>query len=195
MWLLGWWLEDFPGGSGGKEPTCQCRRCKRCGFDPWVWKIPWRGKWLPTPVFVPGDSHGQRSLKGYRPRGCKELDTTENLSTDEPQEVPVTEAQLWTLNVFVSSVYLLSGFVFIFGVFRERCVCKGCAWCLFSRREGWGGGHWRSKISRERLTCQTPSCPLPCLLHPYSHPGLVRVADSQLQRQRRKAGEKIPKKN
>ena len=43
----------------GKESTCQCRRC---GFDPWVGKIPWRRKWQPTPVFLPGKSHGQRSL-------------------------------------------------------------------------------------------------------------------------------------
>ena len=41
-------------------------KCKRCGFDPWVRKIPWRRKWQPTPVFLPGKSHGQRSLVGYR---------------------------------------------------------------------------------------------------------------------------------
>ena len=61
----------------GKEPAYQCRRHRRCGFDPWVWKIPWRRKWQPTPVFLPGKSHGQRSLAGYSPWGCKELDTTE----------------------------------------------------------------------------------------------------------------------
>ena len=38
----------------GKEPACHCRRCKRHGFDPWVWKISWRWEWLPTPVFLPG---------------------------------------------------------------------------------------------------------------------------------------------
>ena len=41
----------------GKESACQCRRWKRCGFDPWVGKIPWRRKWQPTPVFLPGKSH------------------------------------------------------------------------------------------------------------------------------------------
>jgi len=55
----------FPGGTNGKEPTCPCRRCKRHGFDPWVGKMPWRREWLPTPVFLPGKSHGQRSLVGY----------------------------------------------------------------------------------------------------------------------------------
>ena len=51
----------FPGGSSGKEPGCQCRRLKRCGFDPWVWKIPWRRAWQPTTVSLSGESHGQRS--------------------------------------------------------------------------------------------------------------------------------------
>ena len=46
----------------GKEPACQCRRHKRCGFDLWVGKIPWRRAWQPTAVFLPGESHGQRSL-------------------------------------------------------------------------------------------------------------------------------------
>ena len=46
----------FPGGASGKEPTCQCRRCKRYGFDPWVRKIPWRRKWQPIPVFLLGNS-------------------------------------------------------------------------------------------------------------------------------------------
>ena len=47
-------------GTSGKESACQCRRCKRRGFDPWVGKIPWRRKWQPTPVFLPGKSHEQR---------------------------------------------------------------------------------------------------------------------------------------
>ena len=55
----------------------QCRRHGRQGFDPWVGKIPWRRARQPTPVFLPGESHGQRSLKGYSPWGHKELDTTE----------------------------------------------------------------------------------------------------------------------
>ena len=65
--------EGFPGGVSGKEPTCQYRRYKRCGFDPWVGKIPWRRAWQPPPVFVPGKSHG---LAGYSPWGHKESDTT-----------------------------------------------------------------------------------------------------------------------
>ena len=56
----------FEGGASGEEPTCQCRRNKRQGFDPWVGKIPWRRKRQPTPVFLPGESHGQRSLVGLQ---------------------------------------------------------------------------------------------------------------------------------
>ena len=66
---------SFLGGTSGKEPICQCRRCKRCGFDPWVGKIPWRRAWQPTPAFLPGESHGQRSLAGYSSWGHKESDT------------------------------------------------------------------------------------------------------------------------
>ena len=61
----------FPGVASGKEPACQCRRHKRHWFDPWVGKILWRRKWQPTPVFLPGESHGQMSLVGCSPWGCK----------------------------------------------------------------------------------------------------------------------------
>ena len=67
----------FPGGASGKELACQSRRHKRPGFNPWVRKIPWRREWQPTPVFLPGESHGQRSLVGYSPWGRKESHTTE----------------------------------------------------------------------------------------------------------------------
>ena len=60
-----------------KESTCQCRRRK---LDSWVRKIPWRRKQQPNPVFLPGKSHGQRSLMGYSPWCCKELDMTQQLS-------------------------------------------------------------------------------------------------------------------
>ena len=46
----------------------------RSGFNPWVGKIPWSGKWKPTPVFLPGESHGQRVLVGYSPGVAKEPD-------------------------------------------------------------------------------------------------------------------------
>ena len=52
---------------------------RRPGFNPWVGKIPWRREWQSTPVFFPGESHGQRSLVGYSPWGCKESDTNKQL--------------------------------------------------------------------------------------------------------------------
>ena len=65
----------FPGDASGKETACQCRRHKRCGFDPWVRTIPLEESLEPTPVFLPGEAHGQRSLAGYSPWGFKESDT------------------------------------------------------------------------------------------------------------------------
>ena len=65
----------------GKESACQCRRHRRHRFDPRVGKIPWRRKWQPTPVFLPGKSHGQRSLVGYSPRGHKESSVAERTHT------------------------------------------------------------------------------------------------------------------
>ena len=63
-----------------EEPACPCRRGKRRGLNPWVGKIPWRRKWQPTPVFLPGESHGQRSLAGYSPWGGKESGMAEQLT-------------------------------------------------------------------------------------------------------------------
>ena len=68
---------SFPGGTSGEEPTCQCKRHKTCRLDPWVRKIPWRRAWQPTPVFLPGESHGQRSPVDHSAWGCKELEMTE----------------------------------------------------------------------------------------------------------------------
>ena len=71
---LPWWLRWYR----------ICLQCRRPGFDPLVWRIPWRREWQPTPVFLPGESHGQRSLEdkrlGYSPWGRKELDMTEQVS-------------------------------------------------------------------------------------------------------------------
>ena len=54
----------FPSGISGEESTCQCRRHKRCRFDPYVGKIPWRREWQPTPVFLPEKSHGWAAVHG-----------------------------------------------------------------------------------------------------------------------------------
>ena len=73
-----------PNSSVGKKICLQCRKPR---FDSWVRKIHWRREWQPTPVFLPAEFHGQRSLTGYSLWGCKELDTTERLTYTHQLEV------------------------------------------------------------------------------------------------------------
>ena len=84
-------------------------RCGRPGLDPWIRKIPWRRKWQPTPVFLPGESHGQRSLVGCRSWSCKELDTMEQLTL--PYFLTVLEKdiayQLWDRLLFLTLNFLV----------------------------------------------------------------------------------------
>ena len=70
-------LTWLPRWLSGKESACQCRRLKKCKFNLWVRKIPWKREWQPTPVFLPGESHRWRSLEGYSPYGHKESNITE----------------------------------------------------------------------------------------------------------------------
>ena len=79
------WTWCFPAGSDGKEFACYAGDLGLLpglipGFSPWVGQIPWRRKGQPTPVFLPAKFLGQRSLVGYSPWGCKELDTAEQLT-------------------------------------------------------------------------------------------------------------------
>ena len=141
LWITRW---DFSCGSAGKEPTCQSRRCKRCGFDPWVRRIPWNRKWQLTPVFLPGKFLGQRSLGGYSPWGCKESDMTEQTHTWHKVEI-----------LLIVRYILLSEQLKIHTVLRIRwnsiqrvvitvagtwatsvCVCL-CVWCACVQKEKW----------------------------------------------------------
>ena len=65
------------GSSVGKEPACNAGDAKDMGLSPRSGRSPWRRAWQPTPVFLPEESHWQRSLAGYSPWGHKELDMTE----------------------------------------------------------------------------------------------------------------------
>ena len=69
-----------PGGASSKEPACQGRRCKRHGFDPWIWKIPWSKQWQLAPVFLCLEDSMDREQMDYSPWGCKESDTTEHIA-------------------------------------------------------------------------------------------------------------------
>ena len=96
----------------GIESTCQCRRC---GFDPWVGKVPWRRKWQPTAIFFPGKFHRQESLVGYSPWGCKRVQhnwvtdhthTQEMINTEDKYKEQLGETQrifLCLLNLAIFS--------------------------------------------------------------------------------------------
>ena len=112
-------IKDFPGSPSGKEPACQCRRCRRCWSDPWFGKIPWRRKWQPTPVFLPGKSYGQSpwlpSLQSQRVRWVR-------LSAARPT------IYLWVCNLAglgMASDFLLSA-IFIF----TDAYCFGPPSCI-----------------------------------------------------------------
>ena len=81
----------------------------RLGFDPWVRKIPWSRKWQPTPVFLPGKSHGPESMAGYNPWGCKEADMTKHtqkqmgLQTEPPSALG--KRSRWKIPTFASTVH------------------------------------------------------------------------------------------
>ena len=95
------------GGTVVKNPSaCQCRRLKRCGFDPWARKIPWSRKWQSTPIFLAGEPHRQRSLVGYSAWGLKESDTTEHLCT---QPHTTTKSKLFSIEKEKSMFILEEG--------------------------------------------------------------------------------------
>ena len=89
---------EFPRWLSGKESACQCRRCRRHRFGLWSWK------WHPTPVFLPGESHGQRSLAVYSPWGLKESDTTEHI-THTHTHTQVTVILFLSKNKTLSTFY------------------------------------------------------------------------------------------
>ena len=96
------------------EPTCKYRRHKEHKFDPWVGKIHWGRTWQHIPVFLPGESHGQRNLEGYSPCGLIELNTTE--ATWHAHSIILTLVQSTNL-VQISSVYSY------FFVYEYGCMC------------------------------------------------------------------------
>ena len=105
----------LPKWLSGKEPACQCRRH---AFNPWVRKIPWRKDRPPIPVFLPGESHEQRSLAGYSPWGQKESSMTEQLSTKCPtvalsDSCYLCQSVLFVLSLKMGVFMLLLNFVTI----------------------------------------------------------------------------------
>ena len=97
------YLEVLPRWHSGKKSTCQCRRFKRHGFDPWVGKMPWSRKWQPTPLFLPGKSHGQRSLADYSPGRCRVRHdwATEYTHVHIPWGRTVESCRVWAVKFFL----------------------------------------------------------------------------------------------
>ena len=121
----------FPGGASGKEPTSQCRRHKRHGFNPWVRKIPWRRAWQHTPVLLPGESHGQRNLAGFSTQSRIKQDmikVTQHSHPDysNPRKIfsSVTQLYLTLCNPMACSLLASS----VLGVFQARVL----AWIAIS---------------------------------------------------------------
>ena len=87
-----------------------CLQCGRLGSDPWVGKIPWRRAWQPTPIFLPGESHGERSLVDYTPKGCKESDMTEWLSTQHIAQYLIIICNIYKKNTHTHTHICVCGF-------------------------------------------------------------------------------------
>ena len=91
------------------DPPASVGVVKIHGFNHWIWKVPWRRAWQPTPVFLPGESHGQRSLEGYTPQGWKELG------------MPEATEHTCTHVVVCCAFVCLSGYICVYVFFF--CVC------------------------------------------------------------------------
>ena len=108
-------LQGLPAGASGKEFVCQCRRQKRCGFSPWVGKIPWRRRWQPTLALLPGESHGQKSLAGYSPRVTKSQPRPRQLSPHTLTGLYFSQAPTYT----PESICCSQGYLY-----QLLCICK-----------------------------------------------------------------------
>ena len=113
-------------------------------FDPWVGTNPWRMEQLPTPVFLPGEFHGQKSLAGYSPRGHKESDMTEQLTLE--LFIPCSKRSRlfslpeWSKHVTSSLLLLLSCFSRVRLCATPQTAAHQTPPSLgFSRQEHWSG--------------------------------------------------------
>ena len=130
-WWLKWWRI--------------CLEFRRPRFDLWLGKIPWRKAWQPTPVLLPGEPHGQRSLAGYSPWGREESDTTAtnilSLKLKMVWSAPLAETKGKAFFFFFKQSRLLSRVSKLFGYSLRGCLTwerlLGCLWfvvlkCIFS---------------------------------------------------------------
>ena len=114
--------EGLPQWLSSKESTCNAGAAERCGFDPWVMKIPWRRAWQPIPIFLPGRPHRQRSLVGYTSCGHKRLryaEATQHVYTDELEE-PEFHPLYTGFNTAVCLIWLPCGFTKL--IYKTLCL-------------------------------------------------------------------------
>ena len=133
----------FPGVLVGKESAWNAGnhlQCRRPRLNPWVRKIPWRRKWQPTPVLLPGKSHGRRRVVGYSPWGPKESDMTERLHF-------LSLSLPFSLLLFFkhSLCLLLFLFVFLNFFFGVSFLCNMVKHCIQRVLYLWSKPHWHSE--------------------------------------------------
>ena len=117
---------EHPSGASGKEPTCQCKLDMRCWFDPWIRKIPWRRPWQSAPVFLPRESHGQRSLERYSSWGHKETEA-HNLSYSQlPFLLTVESFSIFGYKEHSQSDFSIDHLVIFMCRIVSYVVGKGC---------------------------------------------------------------------
>ena len=125
-------LRCLPRWLNGKESACQYRSQKRREFSPWVWKVSWRRKWKPNPVFVPGKSHWQRSQVDYSPQDLKEQ---ARLSTHTHTHTHTHTTELNILNICLHflPLYLCLNvpFFFQYKIFLVLWIFKILVFCSF----------------------------------------------------------------
>ena len=120
---LPWWLS-------GNEPACQWSRCRS---DPWVGKIPWRRTWLPTPVFLPGEFHGQRSLAGYRSCSCKRVRHTLVTTATTMEQVTLIHISIPNCSIEIPTDQEVTCYK------SEGQTVRGEQWCPCVSLWGYGG--------------------------------------------------------
>ena len=123
--IVTWHKLGFPGRASGKEPASRCREFKSHGFYPSVAKIPCRRKWHPTPIFLPGKFHGQRSLVDYRPYSVPESQTwlSNGEHTQRSQTCTIPFSKLTNVTEICQS----------YSVLKTPLFCKGLLTSMLQR--------------------------------------------------------------
>ena len=116
---------------GFPEAVCQCRRCQKCKFEPSVGKMPWRRVWHPTPVFLPGESHGQRTLRAsvHRVPKCWTQPKQLSMSLDSLNYAPLWSQIIHPKCKFTDITSLLKSFPIAFSRMPKNGV-QGLSWAI-----------------------------------------------------------------